>query len=122
MVLLNKYRLVLGTDLMIKKRFFKVCSVVVAVSALVLITKLYMGRREQGGEDFSAFMSDVNSSKSTVRKTIPKLKPEYTNWLKDDHCPFSDKELDDMRDYTKDFHNSFDNSIIKNNNEKYDEN
>lgn len=51
--------------------------------------------------EFTTFMTSVNESRSSVRKTVTSIKPNYADWIKEDICPFNDNELASMREYNK---------------------
>lgn len=108
---------------MIKKRGLVISILLAAVvvsAAGIGGTKYYKAKAKTN--EITSFIDDVNKSRTAVRKTTTKIKPEDTNWLKDEKSPFTDKELDDMRDYMKKCANLYDNSIIKGNTEKCDAN
>lgn len=67
--------------------------------------------------DFNTFIKSVNESRNSVRNSVTSIKSNYTDWIKDDICPFNNDELLSMREY-----NNSVNVLDTNFNKKFDKN
>ena len=74
--------------------------------------------------DFNTFIKSVNESRNSVRNSVTSIKSNYTDWIKDDICPFNNDELLSMREYNNSvnvFDTNFNKKFDKNKELTYDE-